>query len=104
SHSVVRLVGCGVVCLSRSLGKRLVASDEVLIGTTSSGKRLRLRWADRCRVCSAELAAGTEAVWDPGTRAVRCLGCEGADAVVEPGQASASALREYQRRHAAREE
>lgn len=90
--------------MSTRLGKHLLGSDEEPIGTTASGKRLHLRWADRCRLCSAKLAAGTEAEWDPGTRAVKCLSCASDGATVEPGQAGASALREYHHRHAAREE
>lgn len=97
-------LGSAVVRLSRGLGKRLIATDEEPISTTASGKRLNLRWADRCRVCSTELAAGTEAVWDPGTRSVTCVSCDSAGAPADPGRAGASALHEYRRRHDAREQ
>ncbi len=74
-------------------------------------KRMKLRYAGTCRVCSAELPAGTEAIYERATKTVRCLACPGdhghpqqPDAVVaEPldtGQAGASARREYERRKA----
>ena len=53
---------------------------------------------------------GTTAIWDPAARTVTCLICAGSElaagatAPIDPGQPGASALREYQRRHAAREQ
>jgi hypothetical protein len=50
------------------------------------------------------------AIWDPAARTVTCLSCTafevaaGPTALIEPGQPGASALREYQRRHDAREQ
>lgn len=84
------------------------------MSATRSGRQLRLRRADRCGGCSADLPAGVEAWWDPASRTVTCLACLKADAAggpakrilepIAPGQAGASALREYQRRHDGREQ
>jgi len=84
------------------------------MSATRSGRQLRLRRADRCRGCSADLPVGVEAWWDPASRTVTCLACVNADAaggpgegVVDPidaGRAGTSALREYRRRHDAREQ
>ncbi len=84
----------------------------------SDSKRMRLRFAGKCRVCAAELPASTEAIYERPTRTVRCLEHESADsagtgttlasapvvAKVEPGRAGASARREFERRRAARED
>jgi hypothetical protein len=84
-------------------------------------KQLRLRRPDRCVVCELELAAGQKALWYGGPRVVTCVGCRleapaviETAAVAEPsaavealsveGQPGASALREYERRHRAREQ
>ena len=81
------------------------------MSATRSGRQLRLHRADRCRVCSTDLPAGSRAWWDPASRTVTCLACMNADLAhgpalepVDPGRAGASALREYQRRHDAREQ
>jgi hypothetical protein len=57
------------------------------------------------------LPAGVEAWWDSSSRTVTCLACLTADVAhgsavepIDPGRAGASALREYQRRHNAREQ
>lgn len=72
---------------------------------------MRLRRADRCRVCSADLPAGVEAWWDSSSRTVTCPACVNADVArgtavepIYPGRAGASALREHERRHHAREQ
>jgi hypothetical protein len=74
-------------------------------GSGTSEKRLRLRFAGRCVVCSTELATGTLAAYEPTSKTVRCLTCRGTDpeAVVDAGTAGASAQREYERRKALRE-
>lgn len=41
-----------------------------------SAKRMRLRYAGRCRVCGTDLPAGTEAVYEPHAKTVCCLACE----------------------------
>ncbi len=94
----------------------------------SAGPReMRLRYAGRCRACAADLQRGTRAIYDPGTRTVTCLTCEGGNVVpveehvsgvetaevveavpppapdLSPGVAGASARREHERRVAARE-
>jgi Nuclease-related domain len=73
------------------------------VNASASRKRLRLRRPDRCAVCDHELAAGDEAIWDPASRTVACLGCDLPEAPVVEGQAGASALREYERRRLRRE-
>lgn len=72
---------------------------------------MHLRRADRCRVCAADLPVGVEAWWDSSSRTVACLACVNADVArglavepIDPGRAGASALREYERRHDAREQ
>ncbi len=69
-----------------------------------SSKRLRLRRPDRCLVCAQELAKGQEAIWHPDIRRVSCIGCEPGGARVLQGEAGASAVREYERRHQRRED
>ena len=85
-------------------------TDAVLISAPRPRKQLRLRRPDQCRVCSTELPVGTTAIWDPTARTVTCMGCSGPEvtagptAPIDPGQPGASALREYQRRHDARDQ
>ena len=86
---------------------RAAAADDVLISATRPPKQLRLRRPDRCRVCSADLPVGNTAIWDPAARTVTCLSCAGSELAAGPidsGQPGASARREYQRRHYAREQ
>jgi hypothetical protein len=81
-------------------------------------KRMKLRYAGACRLCGAELAARTEAIYERSTKTVRCLDCSPAAPVVEVqaeraskppidqidvGTPGASARREYERRQAKRE-
>lgn len=71
------------------------------MGTGTPGdKQMRLRYDGVCRICNAELAAKTEAVYERATRTVRCLECAPA---AEVGVAGASARREYERRKAKRD-
>ena len=76
---------------------------------------MRLRYAGTCVLCGTALERGASAVYSRITRTVRCLGCrsEGppADAAEPPrdlpvvdGAAGASARREFDRRHTAREQ
>lgn len=76
---------------------------------------IRLRYPAACVSCEAPLAKGVSAWWNPDTRTVRCAGCAspqpaGPAPVSRPepeprsGSAGASAQREYERRHAAREQ
>lgn len=81
-------------------------------------KRMRLRYAGTCRICSRDLPKGADAVYETGSRTVRCVTCaepvarasEAADALsaapveVDPGVPGGSARREFERRHARREE
>lgn len=68
-----------------------------------TSKRLRLRRADRCLICECELPAGREAIWHRDLRKVSCLACS-SGVCPEPGQAGASALREYDRLRQRREQ
>ena len=70
-------------------------------------KRMRLRFAGTCRVCDMELAAKSEAIYEPSSKSVRCLTHDGlleaspveVDAV-DAGTPGASARREFERRKA----
>jgi hypothetical protein len=81
-------------------------------------KKMRLRYAGACRLCGASLSAGTEAIYESGTKTVRCLECATETPESTPhlervgdnplstasGIAGASARREYERRKAKDEE
>ncbi|HXY44987.1 MAG TPA: nuclease-related domain-containing protein [Acidimicrobiales bacterium] len=90
-------------------------------------KIMRLRYAGICSKCGLALPKGGKAEWTKATRSITCLACLGAgqlraDEEVEdvpyapvgpsatapphphPGDAGASARREYERRHQQREE
>jgi len=73
-------------------------------------KRMRLRYAGTCVLCGTALDRGVSAVYSRITRTVRCIGCRAADRddAAEPplvdGAAGASARREFDRRHTAREQ
>lgn len=91
--------------------------------TGPTARTIRLRWDGRCTVCGSDLPAGERARWNAHTRGVTCLPCAGtrlgvgvpvrtndeATAIAAAslptaiGAAGASALREYERRNAARE-
>lgn len=68
---------------------------------------MQLRYAGSCRVCGADLPAGTEAVYERATRTVRCVvhldSLEPED-VIDAGTPGASARQEFERRHRLREE
>jgi hypothetical protein len=106
---------------------------EVGGGAGAPDKRMRLRFAGVCRVCGLQLPAGSWAMYERPTKSVRCEVCptlaraptvEQAVAVPDPSGregipsddsvdvpleqaaadvAGASARREFERRHAARE-
>lgn len=78
-------------------------------------KRMRLRYAGRCRVCGIDLPARTEAIYERSTRTVRCVAHAqpltntearaGTQAQrIESGTPGGSARREFERRRLAREE
>lgn len=83
-------------------------------------KRMRLRYAGRCRLCGAELAAKSDAIYERSTKTVRCVDCQTTSApanepaeqfftppppaTLEFGVAGASARREHERRKAKDEE
>lgn len=39
------------------------------------GRRMRLRYAGKCRICGAALAARADAIYEPATKTVRCVDC-----------------------------
>jgi Nuclease-related domain len=70
-------------------------------------KRLRLRYPGVCILCGTQLAKGAEALYDKGTRTVRCMVCPTEVRVqlkpIDTGTAGGSAAAKYDRLHAARE-
>lgn len=106
----------------RYSGRDGVAAHSVL-GVTSAGvpdeKRMRLRYAGRCRMCGIELPARSDAIYERAAKTVRCVTCSGVASVVseEPTNApsepprrvdsgipGASARREFERRRTLRED
>jgi hypothetical protein len=74
-------------------------------------KRMRLRYSGTCRVCSLELPAKTEAIYERASKTVRCVTHDSASEAspdvseaVDTGSPGASARREFERRKAKREE
>ncbi|MBT8162640.1 MULTISPECIES: nuclease-related domain-containing protein [Arthrobacter] len=79
---------------------------------------MRLRFSGVCRLCGASLPARTEAIYESGTKTVRCLECPSGTETPprnpepageqplprESGIAGSSARREYERRKAKDEE
>ena len=72
---------------------------------------MRLRYSGVCRVCSVELPARAEAVYERSSKTVRCITHDtssdvspGVVRAVEAGKPGASARREFERRKARREE
>jgi hypothetical protein len=75
------------------------------IGMPNTPKRLRIRYPGECVVCRCTLVVGEEALWDRGSRTLTCLTCASPPpAAVTEGEAGGSARREYDRRHAKREQ
>jgi hypothetical protein len=70
----------------------------------AGSKSLRLRRPDRCAVCGLELAAGAQALWHKLSRVVTCVACTFPPPAVAEGVPGASAQREYDHRHAKRED
>jgi len=83
-------------------------------------KQMKLRYAGTCRVCGSPLPAQQVAIYERTTKTVRCLNCSDsaqdddttstvaapypADATIDIGTPGASARREFERRHASRED
>lgn len=77
----------------------------------TTDKLMRLRYAGVCRLCGTDLPAKADAIYEKGTKTVRCVDCAPAVAasLVPPSQprpaprpsaAGSSARREYERRRA----
>lgn len=73
------------------------------VGAGEHHHEIRVRPANRCRICARVLQPGERASYDPTTRTVTCAACASTDTHVSEGLAGASALREYDRRRARRE-
>jgi hypothetical protein len=96
-------------------------------GGAETTKTMALRYAGRCRDCGTDLPARTVAIYDRATKTVQCRACHATHAPgvevpspdleptsedypglvpdsVDSGTAGASARREFDRRHARREE
>lgn len=87
--------------LNRNRGR----ADVICIAISASTKRLHIRRPGECVVCRRQLAVGEEAIWNQHSRTLTCLACTApAPPPVSEGQAGASALREYERRHVGREQ
>lgn len=68
-------------------------------------REISLDRADCCAACRAEIPRGTLATWHPLERRVTCLGCAARLGVEAPANSGEiSARREYERRHAKRED
>ncbi|GAA2007671.1 hypothetical protein [Microbacterium ulmi] len=52
-------------------------------------KRVRLRYAGTCRLCTRQISAGEEAVYERGSKTVRCIDCAVEVTGVDPGEAGA---------------
>ena len=42
---------------------------------SAEGRRMRLRYAGRCRLCGTDLPTGTDAVYERSRGTVRCVEC-----------------------------
>ena len=67
-------------------------------------KRMRLRYAGTCRLCTRQISASEEAVYERGSKTVRCINCAVEVTAVDRGEAGGSARREYERRRDNREQ
>ena len=80
-------------------------------GEPPDEKRMRLRYSGTCRVCSVELPAKAEAIYERSSKTVRCIthdtaldASHGVSNAVDVGRPGASARREFERRKSKREE
>lgn len=64
---------------------------------------MRLRYTGSCRLCGQTLPAGADALYERGSKTVRCVDCAKTEGTPESGTAGASARREYERRKGNRE-
>ena len=78
-------------------------------------KRMKLRYAGTCRMCGTSLPVREEAIYERATKTVRCITCPTAapgatttqvapEAEIDIGTPGASARREFERRHAKRDD
>jgi hypothetical protein len=78
--------------------------EELPMTPPDGWKCLRLRRPDRCVVCRVDLAAGEQALWHKASRVVSCTACTPQPPEVAEVSTRLSAQREYDRRHAQRED
>lgn len=64
---------------------------------------MRLRYAGTCRLCTRQISAGEEAVYERDSKRLRCIDCAAEFTGADRGEAGASARREYERRRDNRE-
>ena len=96
---------------SASVSRLADTVSQVDEESISDEKRMRLRYSGMCRVCSVELPAKAEAIYERSSKTVRCITHDTSSDVspevvkaVEAGNPGASARREFERRKAKREE
>lgn len=96
---------------SESPGRLLATVCFVAGESIPDEKRMRLRYSGTCRVCSVELPAKAEAIYERSSKTVRCIthDCSLDEAhvavrAIEAGIPGASARREFERRKAKHEE
>jgi hypothetical protein len=93
----------------KSAGYGSRVPEPAAVPAESNEKRMKLRYAGKCRLCGANLAAQAFAVYERETKTVRCVNCRIDEAAVDSAGevsrtvAGASARREYERRKAADE-
>ncbi|GAB3164106.1 hypothetical protein GCM10027059_19570 [Myceligenerans halotolerans] len=82
------IAGCALGCAGYVVMRAYISIADAVEEERPSGKRqtdvperrLRLRYQGRCRECATSVPVGTEALWDPATRKIRCLACSRSDA------------------------
>jgi hypothetical protein len=80
SHSGGKRGGLAVrtIRVTRHLWSQLVtlSGDSANVDEAkTAAKKIRLRYAGRCRRCGTALTAGTPALYERASKTVRCLGC-----------------------------
>lgn len=63
-----------------------------------------MRFAGICRLCNQPLPAGADAIYERGSKTVRCVDCAAGTGDAQPSVAGGSARREFERRKESREQ
>ncbi|GAA5196538.1 hypothetical protein GCM10025773_04820 [Microbacterium jejuense] len=90
--------------MKRNPANRTGTFGVVTLELGPDDKTMRLRYAGTCRLCTRQISAGEEAVYERRSKTVRCVDCAVEVTGVDPGEAGASARREYERRRDNREQ